>query len=239
MFSIDAKKRAMSFLWSNLVGKGVATYGNGNGIGEFISVPSLDMMSGWTSPHPDVSLAALLANKEAEEASEIVNWLNSLITKEGFVKSYWWRSPFYATALFLRYHNESNIPIDEEWALKMLTSMNAMQLSNGGFGLNEDSEMDTFVTAISLEMLTFLSSHTDFSYIEKCAVALLRSQKEDGSWAGGYNMRIPAPFVLDPEDVISYNNPDIGGNSLVMDKGGLFATAMACHALHCWRNLNN
>jgi len=64
---------------------------------------------------------------------------------------------------------------------------------------------------------------------------LLRAQQEDGSWAGDFILRIPAPNVTDTGEVSSWNNADGGGNSLIEDKDGLFATAMCCYALDCWR----
>ena len=52
-----------------------------------------------------------------------------------------------------------------------------------------------------------------------------------GAWRGDYVLRIPAPDVTDPRRVPEWSRATGGGNSFVMDRDGLFATTMACHAL--------
>ncbi len=68
-----------------------------------------------------------------------------------------------------------------------------------------------------------------------CAHALLQSQQENGSWLGDFTMRIPPPDDTDPDLNSSWSNVDGGGNSFINDKDGLFATAMTCYALDCFR----
>lgn len=98
--------------------------------------------------------------------------------------------------------------------------------------LDSDSSADAFNTALALETFTYLAE--DQAGIA-CCHALLDLQQPKGSWEGGFNMRIPAPFVIDPDHVSSWNNANGGGNSLIEDKNGIFATALACHALNQWR----
>ena len=110
-------------------------------------------------------------------------------------------------------------------------------ISRGGFGLDSSSSVDAFSTALALESfvhLSYLDNHRERSL---CGKALLQAQADDGGWKGGLIMRIPAPDIVNPIDVISWNAPSGGGNSLIPDKDGIFATAMACHALACWREM--
>jgi hypothetical protein len=60
---------------------------------------------------------------------------------------------------------------------------------------------------------------------------LLRQQLADGSWAGDYVMRIPAPDVLEPRHVASWSPGNGGGNSYVPDLRGVFASTLSCYAL--------
>ncbi|MEI9909640.1 MAG: hypothetical protein WDO71_08165 [Bacteroidota bacterium] len=83
-----------------------------------------------------------------------------------------------------------------------------------------------------LRILSYTGHHRERTL---CGNALLQAQQDNGGWAGDYILRIPAPYVMDPNQVISWNNADGGGNSLIEDKDGLFATAIACYALACWR----
>jgi hypothetical protein len=110
------------------------------------------------------------------------------------------------------------------------------QLASGGFGLDSSPSQDPFSTALALESFThlaYLGYHRERS---NCGNALLQMQQQNGGWAGDYILRIPAPYVMAPNEVTSWNNADGGGNSLIEDKEGLFATAMACYALACWRH---
>jgi hypothetical protein len=52
-------------------------------------------------------------------------------------------------------------------------------------------------------------------------------------------MRIPAPGVVHPEHVDEWSRGTGGGNSFVLDKDGLFATAAACSALDRWRRVES
>jgi len=109
------------------------------------------------------------------------------------------------------------------------------QLADGGFRVSSSAGIDAFTTALALESFTYLSSPGLQQERNLCANALLNSQRQDGSWAGDFILRIPAPGVINPDEITSWNSAGGGGNSLIADKDGLFATAMACHALDCWR----
>ena len=95
-------EKANAFLWSHFAGNGVSTYRIDSGIREFISAPADEFMAGWTSSHPDVSIAAALADNKSEKVPGIINWLIGQQTNEGFIHSYWWRGPHYASTLLLR-----------------------------------------------------------------------------------------------------------------------------------------
>jgi len=231
----DAKK-AKTFLWSHFTGKGISTYKTDSGISEFIAAPSNEFIIGWTSAHPDVSIAAVLADAQNENVMGIINWLKELQTDQGFINSYWWRGPYYTTTLFLRALSKIKDQIPKEHAALIVKTLVQEQLADGGFGLDSSAVMNPFTTALALESFTHLSFMGQRKESTLCGNALLHAQLDNGSWAGDYILRIPAPFITDPGQVTSWNNADGGGNSLIEDKGGLFTTAMCCYALDCWRN---
>lgn len=233
----DAAK-AKTFLWNHYNGKGISTYRTESGIRAFIGAPADELIAGWTSTHPDVSIAAVLADGQQEKAAAIINWLTDHQKNNGFIYSYWWRTPQYATALLLRALEKRKQLLSKEQAGLIAALLVQKQLADGGFGLDSSVIMDPFSTALALELFTYLTSAGYQHEQMNCGRALLQTQQENGSWSGDYILRIPAPYVTDINQVASWNNADGGGNSLINDTDGLFATAMACYALHCWRNAN-
>lgn len=231
----DAEK-ATTFLWSHFTNGGVSTYRIDSGIREFISAPADEFIAGWTSPHPDVSIAAVLADLQNEKAAEIINWLTKQQTGKGFINSYWWRGPHYTTTLLLRAVSNKKQQLSNEHAGLIAESLVHEQLADGGFSLDSSLVMNPFTTALALESFTHLSYLGQHNERMNCANALLHAQQDNGSWAGDHILRIPAPYITDPNEVASWNNAGGGGNSLIEDKDGLFATAMSCYALDCWRN---
>lgn len=234
-FTAPDVETAKTFLWSHFTNRGVSTYKTDSGIREFISAPADEFIAGWTSPHPDVSIAAVLADIQNEKAAEVINWATEQQTNKGFINSYWWRGPHYATTLFLRALSNRKYQLSKEHAGLIAESLAEEQLTDGGFGLDSSAVMNSFTTALALESFTHLSYPGKQDERMNCANALLHAQQENGSWAGDYILRIPAPYVTDPNEVVSWNNADGGGNSLIEDKDGLFATAMSCYALDCLR----
>ncbi len=230
------EEKAKTFLWSHFTGKGISTYRIDSGIREFISAPADEFIAGWTTAHPDVSIAAVLADLHNEKVPEILNWLIEQQENTGFIHSYWWRGPHYTTTLLLRALASNQYQLSKDHAELIRNSLVREQLADGGFGLDSSATQNPFTTALALESFTHLSYLGYDEDRNLCGNALLCSQNQNGSWAGDYILRIPAPYVINPIEVASWNNADGGGNSLIEDKDGLFATAMACYALACWRN---
>ncbi len=232
--AVDAAN-AKTFLWSHFTGKGISTYRIDSGIREFISAPADEWVAGWTSAHADVSIAAVLADFENVKTIEVIKWLTKDYTDKGYINSYWWRGPYYASTLLLRALANSKDQLPKDHAALMVQLLVEAQLADGGFGLDSSLVINPFTTALALESYIHLAFLGQQDERNLCGHALLRAQQEDGSWAGGFILRIPAPNVIDTGEVSSWNNADGGGNSLIEDKDGLFATAMCCYALDCWR----
>ena len=224
-----------SFLWSHFVDNGISTYRVESGIGEFISAPNDEAIQGWTSAHSDVTIAAVLADINNEKIPKILTWLTDQQTDEGVINSYWWRSAYYTTTLLLRALSLRQESLPKEHSKKIIQNLVKRQLPDGGFGLDPSAKLDPFTTALSLESFVHLSDLDSTTETYLCAKSLLQSQNKDGSWDGNYILRIPAPNIMDPNKVVNWNSEHGGGNSFVKDQDGLFATAMACYALDCYK----
>ncbi len=240
IFDLKDLENSRTFLWEHFVDKGIATYNLDSGIGDFVSAPNNEAIAGWTASHPDVSVATILADINNERVPTILDWLRTLQSEEGFINSYWWRGPYYATALTLRALNECNEALSGPHAETLFNELKRLQLDDGGFALGTNNTLNPFSTALALESLLHLSNIHGENETFACAQALLGAQNDNGSWDGDFILRIPAPHVLDPETITAYDNPDGGGNSFIPDQSGLFATTMACYALNCLRqNFDN
>ncbi len=225
---------AKSFMWHHFVNKGISTYRIESGIGRFISAPSNKAIQGWTSAHPDVSIAAVLADIQHKNVPDILKWLMTLQSSDGIINSYWWRSPYYTTTLLLRALSMRQEILPLKQVKKITQGMINKQLPDGGFGIEDSTIPDAFTTALSLESFLRISEIDSSVEQQLCVNSLLKTQNYDGSWDGDYVLRIPAPFILNPSQVKSWSFEHGGGNSFVKDKDGLFATAMTCYALDCY-----
>lgn len=233
-----ALEQARTFLWSHFSSHGVSTFSKTSSICEFIATETNMTVSGWTSPHADVSIAAALADIQNENVPKILTSLIEQQAKEGLVSSYWWRGPFYSTALLLRVLSLKNLRLPKEQSKDIVSALIQRQLASGDFGLDSSTAKDPFNTALALESFCHLSYLGQSQERTKCAHALVRSQQENGRWVGNFTMRIPPPDMIYPDQNVSWNNAEGGGNSFIEDKDGLFATVMACYALDCWRKAN-
>lgn len=231
----EVLEEARAFLWTHFYGHGVSTFSSNSKICEFIEATANMSIEGWTSPHTDVSIAAALADIQHENVPKIIKGLTEQQRKQRLLNSYWWRGPYYTTTLLLRALSVQNLLIHNKNSKSIILALIQRQLADGGFALESSATIDPFSTALALESFCHLSILEQPQEKMNCAKALLQSQQENGGWSGNFTMRIPAPDVLDPDMKASWNNTDGGGNSFIEDKDGLFATAMACYALDCFR----
>ncbi len=227
-FSESDRREARRFMWSHFDGNGISTYGPNSSIRQFIGAPEQYPIGGWTSSHPDVSLAAVLADPGNPNVSRIFEWVWGITTDKGLIPSYWWQSPLYATNLFLRAVKWSGPQPDTRQLEQITDSLTSL--------LESDVASNAFENALMLEAMIRLCDDSYFSreVVNDSGMALLALQGDDGSWAGEFILRIPVPSVLDPSKVDSWNNMQGGGNARILDEHGLFSTVLACHALNQW-----
>lgn len=226
------QKQSEAFLWSHYANNGFSTYRADSGILSFIGANDPQLISGWTAAHADVTAAALLANPHHSNPTTVMVQLMQLQTAEGLLPAYWWRSKFYTLVLLLRsFHllKKEYAPVHQQLLKQTLAGR---ELDKGGFSLDGSDTYNSFETALALELYSSLPDVD--AEAERCMNILLQHQKEDGSWQGDNLLRIPAPFISDPETITEWSHTNGGGNSFIFDEQGLFTTTVACYALNRW-----
>jgi hypothetical protein len=227
-------REARAFLAAHTTERGVATYLEDGGIRTYIIAEAAVSTAGWTGPHPDVTAAALLAGVPSVSTGEGLAALGRLVARQsgaGFWDAYWWRGPLYTTTLVLRAVDDAGYRLPQDAAARLLRGLQREQLAGGGFGLGASLDPDPFTTALALECFARLGYLGGADNRQAAAESLLQQQRDDGSWAGDYVLRIPAPDVIDPRHVAQWSRGTGGGNSYVYDTNGAFTTSLACFAL--------
>jgi squalene cyclase len=231
-FNALLQKQSEAFLWSHYANNGFSTYRADSGILSFIGANDPQLIAGWTAPHADVTAAAFLSDPHHPNATAVIEQLLQLQTTEGLLPAYWWRSKFYTLVLLLRSLHLSGKEYSSANQQLLKHTLANRQLKDGGFSLDGSDTYNSFATALALELY---SSLTDVdAEANRCMTILLQHQKEDGSWQGDNLLRIPAPFIFDPETITEWSQTNGGGNSFIFDEQGLFTTAIACYALNRW-----
>lgn len=230
----DNRRAAFNFLHNHSSARGVATYCPDSGIREYTGADPAHSFDGWFDSHPDVTAAAVLAGNVWADDALAQHTLSDLISRQtgaGFWNAYWWRGPHYTTTILLRALTEQKYYLPQPQAELLLRALQREQLADGGFAMGADSHLDPFTTALAVESLAHLSYLGGDDLRNATGSALLMAQESEGNWPGNYVLRIPAPDVTEPRHVGEWSRQGQGGNSYIFDRGGLFATAIACRAL--------
>ena len=231
----EARGEAADFLAAHQTAAGTATYLEDGRIRDYIRADADLSLEGWTNAHDDVTAAALLADvppRGSEAAREALARLLRRQSGAGLWDAYWWRGPWYTTALLLRALDQAGLRPPADVGRRIVHALEREKLADGGFGLGASGDPDPFTTALALECHCRLARLGMDEARERTLAALLALQGPDGSWPGAYVLRIPAPDVVEPRHVSNWSLGSGGGNSFVLDDGGLFATALACFALN-------
>lgn len=231
-FPVRARKRAEAFLARQETPQGMATYSADSGIREFIRADGHQSIAGWTAAHADVTAAVLCVRPRNDRSIALLRALLARQSAAGLIESYWWRSPYYALVLALRALRNFRLRPSAGFVTLALENLDGKQLADGGYALGGGSSADAFCTSLALEAYCHLAHDIRGAKIARAAQALRNLQAADGSWPGDWVLRIPSPAIVDPRSVHQWSAGSGGGNALVRDEDGVFATTLACHALH-------
>lgn len=177
-----AAKRGAEFLAAT-PGAGAATYTHDEAIRTFTTADANLSFAGWTQPHWCVSGAVALA---PEPTDALLDAIARAQRPDGSWQSYWWCVDLYATALCsaaLARHGYGAAACDRAARYAQMAAAGAD---------------DAF--ALALATIACASAGED-SAAAAFAQRLAGVQRSDGSWQRAAWLRVPAPDVIDPENV--------------------------------------
>lgn len=239
MINQEDLSKSEVFLQSHREPEGFRTFRQDSRLRSFLRVGEGILIGGWTSVHPDVTVAVMAAGHVSPGSPELRHMLAPLFEElraTGHVGAYWWRSRFYTTALLLRSLELPGNPLSVDDFGPIVDIWRKMQLRNGGFGIEGAAgsdiadRFDALSTSLAIESLTYVPGLQSGDLLQASVASLLAHQEDNGSWKGDYVLRIPRPYVARPDFVTDWNRGG-PGNAYILDQEGLFATILACFAL--------
>ncbi|GAA4786297.1 hypothetical protein GCM10023231_12790 [Olivibacter ginsenosidimutans] len=223
-------KRWMSFMHAN---GGWSTYHQESALREKLQLGDEISLAGWLSPHNCVSAVAacvLLSLKNTAAASKTLDYLYQQQTSDGYISSYWWTSPVYATSFTLMAFSTSGKY--QQPAAKMANWLSSQQKPQGYWDNPKANEASALYTALAIKALLLYDSDRYQDSIQRGIHWLLAHQMNDGSWQTNRVLLLPATDVIDPEQVAHWRNSSFGVNVMIDDHNRLFTTATVLNALH-------
>ena len=210
---------------------GITTYNDKTALQISIASPSADV-SGWQQSHLCVSATAyyFLAkhNYNSKSLSNLKKYIINCF-EANTVHSYWWTHNIYVLYFLLK---GSYLLGDK----KIADLCNKYMIKNY---LSKEKLPSTIINSNFYSALLLSSICTSKVLItsftlkaKELSTMLLRRQKIDGSWEGGYALRIPSPDILNPTSKdINWKKDNKGVNVIFEDFHRLFSTASCVEAL--------
>lgn len=221
------KEKAYNFLETHRRVEGYSTYSQPDAIRRFMRVNSNINFDGWCQAHNEVTAAVLLALKKMGISKNSITYdierLLSKTERKYLMPSYWWRSPFVATALFLRCMHDYNISLDTDKLIRLELDISSKQLKDGSWAPDEDKTPCPFTSAKALEILLYCPGFE--KSIDAGVEWLLEKQLPDGSWICPPILRIPTPDCIDPAKVSVWRIDGKGGNSWITAQNRCYTSA--------------
>lgn len=138
----------------------------------------------WGAAHPCVTAVAFMALSSEDRrrlSSELEEYLRRVAQPDGTWPAYWWRTHFYSTYHFMV-------------LLRRLGLQASFSDPVGELATPDDVSAFDLAYAVGIEHLRAPSSQ---GFAELLA-RLLERQRADGSWCGGYNLRVTDPSCAQP-----------------------------------------
>jgi squalene cyclase len=233
-------KKGMRYLWKHqdVTSGGFATYCPWDRVHEFIGLTSLDVMSGWFSPHicvTGVAVQSLLemgvpASDEGIQKAAI--YITAGRNARGLWDSYWWKGYAYGTYQALKALSLCKA-LTPEVAEKAADSLLSDQGDDGGW--KSGSESEVFGTAFAILSLLLLQNDRALSSVERGVQWLVGQQMSDGSFPTAPMLKIPPPMVKGPAAVRRWRRDGMGTGVMIEDKRKIFTTSAALQALSLFK----
>ncbi len=231
----SAKKILQQHLTSD---GGISTYTRNDISGMVLTEEIIKMRQGWLQAHNCVTAAS--AGLKGVKTFTIP-YLVEKQQEPGHWKGYWWYDDEYATGFATEAIACSQIdPRDK--IIELASSWVAAKLQSKGYISNKFFiDGSPFATALGLRVLLFSErSNPNTAMLKRGINWLLRQQMPNGSWLSSAILRVPSPWVTDPDQ---YSEWEIGikqpWGELCLDQNGLFTTATVLKTLVMYNNLFN
>ena len=191
---------------------------------------------GWTSSHTCVTSLALDVFSYFQiffPFKKILNmykYLRKTQEKEGYWRSYWWRSKYFSTSKILSAFYRKGVIVNPKISINFLKALNWVieNFEKDGYwnnGYIKDSPC-IVSTAINIEMLLDVSKEYNIynEVISKGVRWLLERQNRDGSWEGIPILQIPPPDLKNPYKRLDWKYGGRGVGSITKDERNIYTT---------------
>jgi hypothetical protein len=197
---------------------GIATFApsvvNSINVNSMNTVADLDAAAGWTSSHTCVTAAAAWLPAIVQSA-DVIGYLSRTRHAQGFWIGYWWADAEYATAHALESLVRAGVR-------RELLDSGVEWLSGRVFGRSP------FALALSILGISKAGGH---SVLDLAVQKLIALQLADGSWPASARLRVPPPYLINPQVWWNWDERRNGIGGITVDQLGIFTTATALRAL--------
>lgn len=209
---------------------GFATYARGDAIRAFMGVGPEISLAGWCQAHNEVTAAAgraLLRAGLDEAAERAWTFLAGRQSLDGRWPSYWWTCDYYATWQAVAFARDLGTPAAEAAAGRARGWCAAGQAANGSWADGRSGRPSAFATALALLIL----GGRDPDAGGRGHGYLLARQRSDGGWDSHPMLRIPQPWVVEPDPTAAWEEDMLGTGVVIRDANACYTTATVLLAL--------
>lgn len=192
---------------------------------------------GWYTPQVCVTavsawtMIGLKNNAIERKYDRTIDFLVKRQNENGSWSSYWWTSNIYATA-----YSILSLPKNGQYNKEISNAINYLikeQKENGSWvdGNKESAFYTAIATKALLDFYVFDKRYDLIPYIKRAIDWLIENQMDDGSWQVTRILRIPAPNIINVDEVKIWGRSSFGLNCLVDDHNRIFTTSTVFNTL--------
>ncbi len=214
---------------------GFSTYPSSEAIRAFMTIGADVALDGWCTPQVEVTAACGLALDALSFSAESRRAWESVVgvrRPNGTWPSYWWTNELYTTAHALQLAEKHCLGEPSHALMQgVVDFLRGSQASSGAWRDGHNGHDSVFATALAIRALTSAGVALNSPEMRLTAAWLSSRQRADGSWEGEPVLRIPPPYVLDPQVFqLPWRQDGLGTAVTVRDHHSLFTTATVLRA---------